>query len=128
MKKAMLMTGGVLCFFAVALGAFGAHALKAMLVGTETAATRLAVYETANRYHFFHALGLILLALTFSEPWTRLQKSAAILFGLGIVLFSGSLYGLAVSGNRSLGLVTPLGGVCFLGGWLCFVAAVRRQS
>ena len=93
----------------VALGAFGAHGLKALLVANET----LAVWEKAALYQMFHTLALLGLAL---RP--TVNTGAALGFVLGIVLFSGSLYVLAVTNIRWLGAVTPLGGVAFLVGWL----------
>jgi uncharacterized membrane protein YgdD (TMEM256/DUF423 family) len=99
---------------AVALGAFGAHALKARL-----APDMLAIYQTAVQYHFWHALGLFgigLLMLQWSGP-PALTLAAWLLLA-GLVLFSGSLYGLALSGARWLGAVTPLGGVLSIAAWL----------
>lgn len=105
----------------VGLGAFGAHALKARLLENAT----LSTWETAVHYHLIHAVALLMLAV-----WLRLALPtaassaglgyvgvAAVLFGAGIVLFSGSLYGLALGGPRWLGPVTPLGGLCFIVGW-----------
>src|SRR5262245_55536052 len=97
-------------FLAVAAGAFGAHALQAALD-----APALQTFETAARYHMYHALAMGLAALALRErPGARV---AAALFLAGIVLFAGSLYALALSGVRALGAVTPFGGVAFLAGW-----------
>jgi uncharacterized membrane protein YgdD (TMEM256/DUF423 family) len=109
-------------FLAVALGAFGAHALKERLSGDMTA-----VWETAVQYHAWHALamfGLGLLMLHWPER-ADLRLASWLLLG-GIVLFSGSLYALALSGVRGLGAVTPIGGVLFLAGWLVLAWAVAR--
>ncbi len=98
---------------AVALGAFGAHALKARL---DSAA--LAVYETAVQYHFYHSLALLavgMLSLWF--PQTGTLKLSGRAFTFGIVVFSGSLYLLAITGMRWLGAITPIGGLAFLLGW-----------
>jgi uncharacterized membrane protein YgdD (TMEM256/DUF423 family) len=106
--------GAINAFLAIALGAFGAHALKRRLDGE-----RLAVFETGARYQMFHALALIAvswLATTRRQP----ADIAGALFLAGIVLFSGSLYALALSGVRKLGAITPLGGLCFLLGWADF--------
>jgi uncharacterized membrane protein YgdD (TMEM256/DUF423 family) len=93
----------------VALGAFGAHGLKALLVTNET----LAVWEKAVLYQMFHTLALLVLAMRPS-----VNTGAALGFVIGIVLFSGSLYVLAVTNIRWLGAITPLGGVAFLVAWL----------
>jgi uncharacterized membrane protein YgdD (TMEM256/DUF423 family) len=102
-------------------GAFGAHALQSRL-----APDRLAIYETAVRYHFYHALGL--LAVGVAAQWidSSLLRWAAILIVTGIVLFSGSIYGLSFGGPRILGPITPLGGTLLIVGWFLFAAAVWR--
>jgi uncharacterized membrane protein YgdD (TMEM256/DUF423 family) len=99
---------------AIACGAFGAHGLKRRLDSD-----RLAVFETGARYHMYHALGLIALAWLTTTAGAN-GDAAGALFLAGIVLFSGSLYALAVTGVRKLGAITPIGGVCFLLGWLDF--------
>ncbi len=96
-------------FLAVALGAFGAHGLKPTLAAHGT----LAVWETGALYHLVHAVVLLVLALR-----VPLQRLAFTLFTTGIVIFSGSLYVLAITNVKVLGAVTPLGGVCLLAGWL----------
>ena len=101
------------------LGAFGAHALKAQL-----SAEALSIWQTAVQYHFWHALALLAVALAGSGPWF---KVSAWLLIAGLFLFSGSLYALALGAPRELGMVTPLGGVALILGWLAFaVAAIRR--
>lgn len=105
---------------AVVLGAFGAHALRARV--DERA---LAAFETAVRYQMYHALALFVAAALISRGLTQ-ASMAAWAFTTGIVLFSGSLYGLALSGQRWLGPVTPLGGVAFLAGWVLLALAARR--
>ncbi len=104
-----------LCFLGVALGAFGAHALKGTLTANET----VEVWKTAVLYHFVHALALLVLA---ALPVT--SRAAAGLFIAGIVIFSGSLYLLALTNIRWLGAITPLGGLCFLAGWAWLVFSV----
>ena len=99
-------------FLAVALGAFGAHALKGTL---QTNATT-AVWETAVLCHFIHAVVLLVLA---TQPGA--SRAISSLFVAGIVLFSGSLYLLALTNVKWIGAITPLGGLCFLAGWLCLV-------
>lgn len=100
------------CFLAVGLGAFGAHSFKETLAANNTTE----VWKTAVLYHFMHALALLVLAAL-----PAVSRAAASLFVAGIVLFSGSLYLLALTNVKWLGAVTPLGGLCFLGGWFCLV-------
>jgi uncharacterized membrane protein YgdD (TMEM256/DUF423 family) len=108
--------GGLL---SVAFGAFGAHALRDRLD-----AYSLGVYETAVQYQFYHSLALLLTALMLLQfPASSLLKSSVLLFLLGILVFSGSLYLLSFSGMRWLGAVTPLGGLAFIAGWACLAAA-----
>ena len=109
MNISLLRLGAVLCFLAVALGAFGAHALKATL----TAHGMTEVWSKAVLYHFVHALGLLVLSVL-----PAVQRVTVILFVVGIVLFSGSLYLLALTNIKWLGGITPFGGLCFLAGWL----------
>lgn len=104
----------------VITGAFAAHGLKQRLDPYD-----LAIFETAARYQMYHAIALLIVGLMASMPQfsTRWLKLAAIGFVLGIVLFSGSLYLLALSGIRWLGAITPLGGVAFIFGWLLLIVA-----
>ena len=109
----LVRLGAVLAFIGVALGAFGAHALKDRL-----GPSGLATYHTGTEYHLLHALAILLIA---SLSGKVIEERRAILvgrlFAAGIVLFSGSLYTLAISGMKIFGAITPLGGVCFLTGW-----------
>jgi len=112
--KLCLFSAALALALAVMLGAFGAHALKSRL-----APDLLAIYQTAVQYHFWHALGLLAVALLMLHfPDAPLLGWAAWLIVAGLVLFSGSLYLLARTGQRWLGAVTPLGGVAFIAGWL----------
>lgn len=107
---------GVNGFLAVALGAFGAHGLQRWLAGAQDIERRLAWWQTASQYHLMHALALGTAAyLATREP--SLAKVAGLCFQVGILLFSGSLYAMTLTGVRWLGAVTPLGGLAFLGGW-----------
>ena len=106
------IAGAINAFLAVACGAFAAHALKRRLDGD-----RLAVFETGARYHMYHALALIAVSWLGTLRATA-ANTAGALFLAGIVLFSGSLYALALSGVRKLGAITPIGGLCFLLGWI----------
>lgn len=117
-ERTFLALGALLAALGVAAGAFGAHALKERLTPE-----LLGVFETAVRYHLIHALGLILVvwaAGRWPGAWTA---AAGWLFVAGIALFSGSLYGLSLSGLRALGAITPLGGLAFILGWLALAGA-----
>ena len=116
-----LATAGILLALAMVLGAFGAHALKEQI-----SPDRLHVYETAVMYHFFNALGLLGIGLTLRFVGTRAVRWAAVLVLVGIVLFSGSLYALTFGAPRPLGIVTPLGGLAIIVGWISFAAGVWR--
>jgi uncharacterized membrane protein YgdD (TMEM256/DUF423 family) len=105
-----------LCFVAVALGAFGAHTLKATL----QTSGMLDAWNKAVLYHFLHAIALMALALHGAE-----NRAAWFLLAAGILLFSGSLYAMALTNIRWLGAITPLGGVCFLAGWAWLVISPR---
>ena len=116
------LLAAVLLFAAVALGAFGAHALKSKL-----APDVMAVYQTAVQYHFWHALGLLAVGiLLLHKPESDALVAAAWLLVAGIVLFSGSLYVLALTGARGLGAVTPIGGAAFLAAWAALAWAAWR--
>lgn len=110
-------------FIAVALGAFGAHALKASL-----SSDMLAIWQTAVLYQFIHTIALIGIVALSSFVHTFWQKVSACFFMLGIVLFSGSLYMLVLSGLGKLGIITPIGGTCFLIAWLCFAIGILRKK
>jgi uncharacterized membrane protein YgdD (TMEM256/DUF423 family) len=120
--KLFVTLGALAAALGVALGAFGAHALKARL-----SADMLAVWQTAVQYHLWHALGLIAIGLLAQHlPASVPVRVAGWLILAGIVLFSGSLYALAATGTRWLGAVTPFGGACFIAGWLAVAYAVLR--
>jgi uncharacterized membrane protein YgdD (TMEM256/DUF423 family) len=118
-----LAVAGLLLALATVFGAFGAHALKGQL-----SPDRLQVYETAVRYHFFHALGLMGIGLTLRFVDAAPVRWAALLVLLGIVLFSGSLYTLTFGAPRLVGVVTPVGGLALIAGWVCFAAGVWRRG
>ncbi len=122
MTKVFLILGALNAFLAVGLGAFGAHGLKARL-----SADMLAVFQTAVQYHFYHALGLLVVGLLVSQwPTVGLLKIAGWVMFAGIVVFSGSLYVLSITGIRWLGAITPLGGTAFLVAWLLLIIAFIR--
>jgi uncharacterized membrane protein YgdD (TMEM256/DUF423 family) len=112
MERTFVALGAVLALVAVALGAFGAHGLRATL-----SAADMATFETAARYQMYHALGLLAVAGVHARWPGTAAAVAGWLFVAGIVVFSGSLYTLVLTGQRWLGAVTPLGGLCFLVGW-----------
>ena len=117
-----LTMGALLAMVSVALGAFGAHALKGRLE-----ADMAAVWQTAVQYHGWHALALLAAGLLLlHRPDAGAVAIAAWLFAAGIVLFSGSLYMLALTGTRGLGAVTALGGLAFLAGWAAFAWGAWR--
>ena len=121
MDRLFFGLGATSAFIAVAAGAFGAHALRARL-----SPDLLATFETGARYQMYHALALLAAAWATTRWPGSLIQWAGWLFVIGTVLFSGSLYALALSGVRWLGAVTPFGGVAFLGGWVCLVLAAMR--
>lgn len=115
------VTGSVLCGIGVILGAFGAHWLKDRLV-----ADMLVVFETGIRYHFIHAFGLFAVAWALSRWPSSWVGAAGWFFLVGIVLFSGSLYLLALTGERWLGMITPIGGMILILGWMVLATGVFR--
>jgi uncharacterized membrane protein YgdD (TMEM256/DUF423 family) len=122
--RGFAIAGALLAFVAVAAGAFGAHALKSRL-----AAEQLAVFETAVRYHLVHAVALFAVAWASTQWPGAAARVAGWLFIVGIVVFSGSLYLLVLTGERSFGALTPVGGLSLLAGWLALGwSAVRGGS
>ena len=122
MAKLFITLASLSGMLAVTFGAFGAHALKSRL--DEHA---LGVFQTAVQYHFYHSLALLAVGvIALSQPQTALLRSSGYLFLVGIVVFSGSLYLLSMSGLRWLGAITPLGGLAFIAGWLSMALAARR--
>ncbi|MDO8344696.1 MAG: DUF423 domain-containing protein [Cellvibrio sp.] len=122
MVRLFLMIAALSGFFAVIVGAFAAHGLKKML-----APEMIEVVKTGVQYQMYHALALLLVGLWLShKPDTSGLKAGGLAFILGTLLFSGSLYALALGAPRWLGPVTPLGGLCFLLGWLFLLSAAWR--
>ena len=116
MDRTFLLIGSCAGFLGVALGAFAAHGLRGRL-----SAESLDVFETGARYQLYHALAILIVAIAAArfDGWG--VRSAGWLFTLGIVLFSGSLYALALTGTRTFGAITPIGGLAFLAGWALLV-------
>ena len=112
-----------LAMTAVIAGAFGAHALKSRLEPAE-----LATFETAVRYQMYHALGLFAVCWILHERPSRWASSSGLCMVLGVTLFSGSLYALALSGIKKFGAITPLGGLLFLIGWILLAVGPYKNS
>lgn len=123
-----LAIAGILGFLAVALGAFGAHGLEGWLSTLPEGAKRLAWWHTGVQYQLWHALLLVGIGLWRRTDDSKALQVATVLVFAGCVLFSGSLFAMTLSGIKMLGAITPLGGLAFLGAWLCVVIAARRQS
>jgi uncharacterized membrane protein YgdD (TMEM256/DUF423 family) len=123
MERRFFLLGALSAFIAVAAGAFGAHSLRSRL---DPGA--LAVFETGARYQMYHALGLLAVAWAAARWPGSWPERAGWLFVAGTVLFSGSLYALALTGIRWLGAITPLGGVAYLLGWICLALASRQPG
>lgn len=122
--KVFVLLGSASAFLGVALGAFGAHGLKSKVVPE-----MLKVWETAVLYHLFHALALILIGiLCVLLPEANSVRHAGWAMFAGTVLFSGSLYLLVLTGAKPLGIITPLGGVAFLAGWLLLAIAAWQYN
>ena len=122
MSKLILMTASILLALAVAIGAFGAHGLKSHI-----SVEMMQIYKTGVEYHFYHALGLLFIGvLSVSYP-SGLLNWSAIMLAVGIILFSGSLYVLAITGINWLGAITPFGGLCFIAGWVLLFIPVWKK-
>ena len=113
MSNIIVVLGALSAFVSVSAGAFGAHALKHALD-----ADMLAVYQTAVEYQFFHAIGLLVIGALHKASPRHCHSIAAWVMLAGTVLFSGSLYILSITGIKWLGMITPVGGLCFLAAWL----------
>lgn len=122
MSERFFILGCLMALLAVAAGAFGGHVLKPRL-----APDLFDIFEVAARYHMYHALALLATAWAAQQWPSPLVQVAGWAFVAGIALFAGSLYLLSLSGVRWLGAVTPLGGLCFMVGWLCLAWAVWRH-
>lgn len=122
-QRTFMIIGGIMGALGVALGAFGAHGLDAVLAANGRAAT----FDTATQYHLTHALALALTGLLAERLPGRWTRWAGWLFLAGVLLFSGSLYILAVFDLGVMGAVAPFGGAALVGGWLCLALAAWRQ-
>src|SRR3990170_5915830 len=120
-----LLWGAAMGGLAVAIGAFGAHALKPLLEASGRAET----FELAVRYQFYHALALLVTGAIMNQVESKLLRYCGLFFALGIVFFSGSLYVLCFSGLGILGAITPIGGVFFILGWIfLFLGMYKKQK
>jgi uncharacterized membrane protein YgdD (TMEM256/DUF423 family) len=118
MDRTFLLVGSVAAFLAVALGAFGAHGLRGRL-----SPEMLAIFQTGVQYQMYHALALLATGLMMARVSGWLIQTAGWCFAAGMVMFSGSLYALALTGVTILGAITPIGGLAFLAGWACLAFA-----
>ena len=118
-----LMLGSVFGLLGVAIGAFGAHALKPILLESG----RLETFELAVRYQFYHAFALLVTGILMSKLHVRFLEFASIFFTGGILFFSGSLYLLCFTGLGVLGAITPIGGVLFICGWICLLISAAKK-
>ena len=122
MDRFFIISGSLSGGIGVAAGAFGAHALRARLEPR-----MLEVFETGARYQMYHAIAMLAAAWIVTRFPGALSNASGWLFLAGTLLFSGSLYAMALTGVRALGAITPLGGVCFIAGWACLALAAMRQ-
>jgi uncharacterized membrane protein YgdD (TMEM256/DUF423 family) len=129
MSKRFIQYAAILGALSVALGAFGAHALKKIVE-----ADAVATFETGVRYQFYHTFALLAVGILYRRMPTKIMEWAGILFISGIVLFSGSLYLLTylnateTVGLKGVGAITPLGGLCFIAGWICLLIQSFKPS
>ena len=117
-NKTFLLLGALFAFLGVAFGAFGAHGLR-----NRISPEMLIVFETAVRYQMYHSLAILLVGLMMAPMGGPMIQTAGWAFAIGIVLFSGSLYLLALTGTTTFGAITPIGGLAFLVGWGCLIVA-----
>ena len=118
--KTWIITGALFMALAVILGAFGAHGLKSRVTPED-----LVIFETGVRYHMIHALGLILIGILGFHYHANVIQMPAQLLSVGILIFSGSLYILVLSGIRWMGAITPIGGLAFIAGWGLLFIKIR---
>ena len=122
----MIQAGGILGALAVALGAFGAHALKGML----EASGRMETFETAVKYQFYHALAMVLVGILMQRAGTtdavRLLGWSGNAFAFGVIIFSGSLYAICFTGITKFGATAPIGGLALIAGWILLIVAAGK--
>ena len=118
----ILITGCLLAGLAVAIGAFGAHGLKAILLENG----RTDVFETAVKYHFYHAFAIIIVGLLAERQWKKWYRWSFVCFLIGVLFFSGALYVLAITNQAILGAVAPIGGTSLMVGWILLATGIRK--
>lgn len=123
MDRLFVTAGSISAFIAIALGAFGAHALKSRL-----SSELLEIFEVGVRYQMYHALALFAVAWCYNTWPSALVKTAGWFFVVGTIIFSGSLYLLSLTDTRWLGAITPIGGLAFLIGWFCLAWGALKAS
>lgn len=123
-KNQTLIAGSVLGGLGVALGAFGAHALKSVLAANQS----LETYELAVRYQFYHAFALLIIGALAYKIESKTLMSASVCMIVGVVLFSGSLYGLAFKLGKFIAFVTPIGGLFLISGWVLLVISLLKEQ
>lgn len=123
-QRITLVTGVVIAGLGVAIGAFGAHALRPIL--EENA--RIETFELAVRYQFYHAFAILFSGILMLHFHSRFVRQAVICFAAGIFIFCGSLYALSISGITILGAITPIGGIFFIAGWLFLFFGINAKK
>ena len=121
-SQKVLKIASIFGLFAVAIGAFGAHSLSSILIENN----RVDTFETAVRYHFYHTIALLVVSVLLQNNSSKHLNRAVILFSIGILIFSGSLYVLALSNFTFLGAITPLGGLCFMAAWISLFSSAKE--
>src|SRR6186713_1873481 len=121
--RTTLMLGSAFGLLGVAIGAFGAHALKPILIESG----RLETFELAVRYQFYHAFALLATGILMNQLPVKFLEYASLFFTGGILFFSGSLYLLCFTGVGVLGAITPIGGILFLAGWICLLISAAKR-
>jgi len=121
-NQTILILGAVFMALGVLLGAFGAHALK-----TRLTPEMMQVYQIGVQYQFYHSLGLLFAGIIGFQIQSKWVGRSAVFLVFGIVLFSGSLYLIALSGIKAIGVITPLGGLSFIAGWISLAIAVKKR-
>lgn len=123
-QKNILALAAIFGALAVMIGAFGAHSLKGFLMAND----RLATFETAVKYHFYHALALLLIGTLMFHIKHKALEWAGLFMAIGLLIFSGSLYTLCMTNIGILGAITPIGGVGFIIGWACLFWGVWKSK
>lgn len=121
-NQKILLAGAVFMALGVLLGAFGAHALK-----THLSPEMMQVYKTGVEYQFYHALGLLLIGVIGFQVKSKYLQWSGLLITIGIILFSGSLYTIALTGVKAIGAITPIGGLSFLAGWIFLMVGMHKK-